>query len=246
MRHPFFGLAAGGCAILGLAGCGAAAATTTTMTAPTTPAALTTPAATAVGALTLGPTGYSAGASYRPLGFQLVTNATKRQAENVDVMMTLSNAAGTVLDTEHGYAGTIRSGQTVGVIVDFLMNPSGGVTVKTVNIDVGQWATDDNPAAVLTATGTTHAPDPGFPASLSFNGTVTSMYPTALTNVSVGIVCYDGSGHISGVALSEVAYVPANGKATFSGVGDIPTAPARCDAWAYPGFGVGLGLPPTP
>ena len=63
---------------------------------------------------------------------------------------------------------------------------------------------------------------------------------------AAGIVCYDGSGHISGVALSEVAYVPANGKATFSGVGDIPTAPARCDAWAYPGFGVGLGLPPTP
>jgi len=240
MRTTLIGLAAAGCAILGLAGCGSTSPTTTTATtaATTEPA---TPTASAAPALTLGATGYStAGVATRPLGFQLVTNATNQQAQTVDVTMTLSDAGGTVLDTEHGYAGVVRSGQTVGIVVDFLMNPSGGVAVKTVNVGVGQWAVDDMPAAVDTATAVSWSADSEFLANsgvFDVKGTVANKYATPQQNVMVAVACHDPAGHITGLSESSVAYVPANGTAVFSGFGSAPPKPTHCDTWAYPGIG---------
>lgn len=221
------------CGLLLPVACGASSTPAVTPTqAPSTAA---TPTAAAASTLTLGAAGFGAGPGFRPLGVQLVTNATKQQAETVDVKMTLSNAAGTVLDTEDGYAGVIRSGQTVGIVVDFLMNPSGGASVKTVTVAVLHWAADDAPGAIITASGATYSPpsETGLPEEVK--GTVTSKYPSAQQNVFVAVACLGSSGHIIGVGEGNVAYVPANGAAAFDATANIPVAPARCDAWAYPG-----------
>jgi len=175
------------------------------------------------------------GASFNPLAIQPVTNISTDEAINVIVTMTALSAAGTVLDKEQGYADVVRSGQTVGVVVNFVEDPSGVTAVKTVRA-TATWVPDANPSAVLTATGATLTPDGQGGAYVA--GTVSSNYATALANVSVAAVCYSATGAVVGIAEDSVTSVPARGSAPFRAVGNLNAAvPAHCAAWAYPGAG---------
>ena len=238
------------CASLGVAlllcACGAATTAPTsaaTAPAPSSPTPQPTTAVTpgptspttSTQTLKLGSAGFTAGASFNPLAIQLVTNASTEEAINVIVTMTALSAAGTVLDREQGYADVVRSGQTVGVVVNFVEDPSGVTSVKTVSA-TATWVPDANPSAVLTATGATLTPDGQGSAYVA--GTVSSNYATALANVSVAAACYSATGAVVGIAEDSVTSVPAHGSAPFRAVGNLnPAVPAHCTAWAYPGAG---------
>jgi hypothetical protein len=243
----------GACASLGVAfllcACGAAttaraftpsaASATAPSSATPQPTAAVTPGptspTTSAQTLKLGASGFTAGASFNPLAIQLVTNVSTEEAINVIVTMTALNVGGTVLDKEQGYADVVRSGQTVGVIVNFVEDPSGVTAVKTMSA-TATWVPDANPSAVLTATGATLTPDGQGGAYVA--GTVSSNYATALANVSVAAVCYSATGAVVGIAEDSVTSVPARGSAPFRAVGNLNAAvPAHCAAWAYPGAG---------
>jgi hypothetical protein len=170
----------------------------------------------------------SDGYSYASEAAVIKWNGIDTIAENVEVTSTLTDANGTVVDSEQDTFPVIYPGETVALA--HTPQVSGAVKL-TVQADVTKTdAFTDSPPTFSTSGITTDTSD-GY--SINTTGSVSSTSTKELQEVFVTAVYYDSAGNIIGGNLGVVNFIPAQGQTSFT-AGGPGTLPNLASTQAFP------------
>jgi hypothetical protein len=151
------------------------------------------------------------GNSYASVAAVVKWNSTSEIASDVEVTLTLSNAAGVVVSSDSEDVGAIFPGQSAAVTE----NPQvSGATSLRVQALVGttQSLPTGDVSPTLTTTGVVNTPGE---FGSSTTGTITSTSKKDLKEVQATAVYLNSAGAIIGGDFTFVDFVPANGSTSF-------------------------------
>jgi hypothetical protein len=138
-------------------------------------------------------------------------NSTSEIASGVEVTLTLSNAAGTVVSSDTENVGAIFPGQSAAVVENPQVSGAASLRVQalvenTQNLPAGKVS------PTLTTSGVVNAPGE---FGSTTTGTITSTSSKDLKEVSADAVYLNAAGAIIGGDFTFVDFVPANGSTSF-------------------------------
>ena len=152
----------------------------------------------------------SIGNSYASEAAVLKWNSTNEYASEVQVTITLNNAAGAVVNSDEETVAVMYPGETVAVTHSGQVTGAASMKVQAL---VSSTTSYTQPPATFTTSGVNTTND-GY--VMTTVGTVTSTASAQLQNTEATAVYYNAAGAIMGGDFTFVNFIPANGSTSFS------------------------------
>jgi hypothetical protein len=173
----------------------------------------------------------SIGHSYVSYGAVLTNpNSTTWSATDVNVNLSFTNAAGTVVKAASETVAVILPGQSVAIGDS---TEAAGATRVQVQTNVGSWQKLSQPAGSFSASGISTSYDS---FAMKTTGTLHSTFAKDMKTVQAVAIYYNTAGKVVGGAFTYVDFVPAGGTIGVEIHGTEKVAAARTEIYAVPSF----------